>query len=131
MSFQYLIDSARPDPLRHYCERCDSCHESIDCAPLTNSVPVDGLAALDAEPAGGVRSGRRLVHGSTAARVKAHRASKARLDVLVKPEIAATLDDLAQALDCSKNELINSMLRVALTNRNWKQLGVYGARAAS
>lgn len=48
MSYQYLIDSTRPDPQRHYCERCDSCHESIDCpSPATQTA-----ASLPAPAAG-------------------------------------------------------------------------------
>lgn len=74
------------------------------------------------------RKGRRPVHASAAARKAAYRAEKARIDYTDKPAIAATLDEIAAELDCSKNELMQSLVRFALTNRNWKTVGLYGAR---
>jgi hypothetical protein len=72
--------------------------------------------------------GRPAIHRNAAARQAAYRARKARLDVAIKPEIADTIGEIAQALDASRNEVVNSLIRFALTNRNWKQLGLYGAR---
>lgn len=74
------------------------------------------------------RRGRKAKHESAAARKAAYRANKARIDFTDKPEIAATLAEIAADLDCSKNELMQSLVRFALTNRNWKQVGLYGAR---
>lgn len=74
------------------------------------------------------RKGRPPVHASAAARKAAYRAEKARIDYTDKPAIAATLDEIAAELDCSKNELMQSLVRFALTNRNWKAVGLYGAR---
>lgn len=74
------------------------------------------------------RKGRRLVHASAAARKAAYRAQKARIDYTDKPAIAATLEEIAAELDCSKNELMQSLVRFALTNRNWKRVGLYGVR---
>lgn len=74
------------------------------------------------------RKGRRAIHASAAARKAAYRATKARIDFTDKPEIASTLAEIAADLDCSKNELMQSLVRFALTNRNWKQVGLYGAR---
>ena len=74
------------------------------------------------------RKGRRPVHASAAARKAAYRAEKKRIDYTDKPAIAATLEEIAAELDCSKNELMQSLVRFALTNRNWKMLGLYGAR---
>ena len=74
------------------------------------------------------RKGRRPVHASAAARKAAYRAEKKRIDYTDKPAIAATLDEIAAVLDCSKNELMQSLVRFALTNRNWKTVGLYGAR---
>ena len=74
------------------------------------------------------RKGRRPVHASAAARKAAYRAEKKRIDYTDKPAIAATLEEIAAELDCSKNELMQSLVRFALTNRNWKQVGLYGAR---
>lgn len=75
------------------------------------------------------RKGRKPVHVSAAARKAAYRAQKSRVDFTDKPEIVAKLRETAAELDCSVNELLQSMVRFAQTNRNWKQVGLYGARA--
>ncbi len=80
------------------------------------------MAILRAAP------GRPARHADDAARVRAHRAKLARLDVSIKPEIAETIGEIAGDLDCSRNELLNSLIRFALTNRNWKQVGLYGSK---
>lgn len=74
------------------------------------------------------RKGRSATHASAAARKAAYRANKARIDFTDKPAIVATIDEIAAALDCSKNELMQSLLRFALANRNWKQTGLFGSR---
>ena len=74
------------------------------------------------------RKGRRPVHASDAARKASYRAQKARVDFTDKPEIIAKLRETAAQLDCSVNELLQSMVRFAECNRNWKQVGLYGAR---
>lgn len=74
------------------------------------------------------RKGRKPTHASAAARKAAYRAEKARVDFTDKPEIIAKLKETAEALDCSVNELLQSMVRFAECNRNWKQVGLYGAR---
>ncbi len=74
------------------------------------------------------RKGRKPTHASPAARKAAYRAEKARVDYTDKPEIVAKLRETAEALDCSVNELLQSMVRFAECNRNWKQVGLYGAR---
>lgn len=82
------------------------------------------------EIAQATKKGRRAVHPSAAARVRAHRAKLSRLDIAIKPEIADTIAQISEMLDCSRNELLNSLIRFALTNRNWKQVGLYGAKGA-
>jgi len=74
------------------------------------------------------RKGRPPVHASAAERKAAYRAAKARIDYTDSPEIVAKLQETAAELDCSVNELLRSMVRFAQTNRNWKQLGLFGAR---
>lgn len=74
------------------------------------------------------RTGRPPVHASAAARKAAYRAAKARIDYTDSPEIVAKLHEIAAELDCSTNELVRSMVRFAQTNRNWRQLGLFGAR---
>lgn len=74
------------------------------------------------------RRGRPPLHASAAERKAAYRAAKARIDYTDSPEIVAKLHETAAELDCSVNELLRSMVRFAQTNRNWKQLGLFGAR---
>jgi hypothetical protein len=74
------------------------------------------------------RKGRRPVHASAAARKAAYRAERARIDYTDAPHIVDKLRETAAQLDCSVNELLQSMVRFAETNRNWKQVGLYGAR---
>ena len=75
-----------------------------------------------------LRKGRAQVHASSAARTAAYRANRARVDYTDTPETVAKLHDIAHALDCSSNELLRSMVRFALLNRNWRQVGLFGAR---
>ena len=99
----------------------------LDCAPHAESGSAGSLAA-PGEAGREVRSGRRAVHADSAARVRAHRATKARIDYSDKPEIKATLAEIADQLGCSVNEVMQSITRFALTNRNWKQVGLYGSK---
>lgn len=98
------------------------CANGAGCNP-TNA------AANDTTTGNEKRKGRKPSHATPAARKAAYRAQKARIDYTDKPAIAATLDALASDLDCSKNELLQSLVRFALTNRNWRQLGLFGTRA--
>lgn len=74
------------------------------------------------------RKGRPAKHADAAARKAAYRAAKARVDYIDKPEVIAKLRETAAELGCSVNELLQSMVRFAECNRNWKQVGLYGAR---
>ena len=76
------------------------------------------------------KAGRRPIHANGSARVAAHRAKQARLDYTDEPAIALTIGDIARALDQSKQDVMRSLVRFALTNRNWKQLGLYGRKGA-
>ncbi|MFT4241450.1 MAG: hypothetical protein QM569_04115 [Acidovorax sp.] len=100
------------------CEYFDCCAPAIDGASSNRQV----------SGAVGAASGRKRVHAKAAARKAAYRANKSRIDFTDKPAIVATLNEIAAELDCSKNELMQSLVRFALTNRNWKQVGLYGAR---
>lgn len=99
----------------------------LDCAPLADSGSSGSLAA-PGESVREVRSGRRAVHADAAARVRAHRATKARIDYSDDPKIAQTIGEIADQLGCSRNEVMQSLTRFALTNRNWKQVGLYGSK---
>ena len=74
------------------------------------------------------RPGRPTKHATPADRKAACLASKARLDYQDDPAIVATIADIARHLDHSRQDVIRSLVRFALTNRNWKQLGLYGAK---
>ena len=92
-----------------------------------------GLTLVAQESGGGcagneTRKGRPAKHASAAARKAAYRAEKARVDFTDKPEIIAKLRETAVQLDCSVNELLQSMVRFAECNRNWKRVGLYGSR---
>lgn len=68
---------------------------------------------------------RAIVAGNTSAvRVADHRSKHVRLDVSLPPRMGATVDDLASFYGCTKAEVVRSMLRFALTNRDWKTQGL-------
>lgn len=105
------------------------CHPPVCAgAPASLLAEVGGEGDTESVAGSEKRKGRRPVHASAAARKAAYRADKARIDFTDKPAIAATLAEIAADLDCSKNELMQSLVRFALTNRNWKQVGLYGSR---
>lgn len=59
-------------------------------------------------------------------RVKAFRGKDdaKRVDVTLPIRVAGTIDDIAKHYELSRNDVIVSMLRFALLNRNWKVYGV-------
>lgn len=99
----------------------------LDCALPADS-GLSGSLAAPGESVRGVRSGRPSVHVDAAARVRAHRAGKARLDFTDDPKIKQTIAEIAAGLDCSEADVLRSLTRFALTNRNWKQVGLYGSK---
>lgn len=62
-----------------------------------------------------------------ATRRQRFRQRHARIDFVTTPRIHATVQGLAQHLGCSRNDVMNSLVRFALTNRNWRQVGLYGS----
>ncbi|CAN7536397.1 hypothetical protein [Variovorax paradoxus] len=100
----------------------------LDCTPRAAEAPTQAMAAPAGVGSGACSVGRPAVHADAAARVRAFRANRARIDYTDKPEIAATLDAIADQLGCSRNELMQSITRFALTNRNWKQVGLCGSK---
>ena len=111
-------------------DAANDCHPPVFAdASAALLAQVGGEGGNQSMPGNERRRGRKAVHASAAARKAAYRADKARIDFTDKPEIVATLNEIAADLDCSKNELLQSLVRFALTNRNWKQVGLYGARA--
>lgn len=68
---------------------------------------------------------RAVVTGNTSAvRVADHRSKHVRLGVSVNLPTGKTIDDLALAFDCKKAVVVRSLLRYALTNRDWKKQGL-------
>lgn len=96
-----------------------------DCAPQPREVTGGSLAAPTGDAAA-VRTGRKSKHESAAARVKACRVQYGRIDVLIPIERKAVIESIADNLDCSASALINNLICFALTNRNWRQLGLMG-----
>lgn len=94
-----------------------------------SAVAVVAHGAADGCTGNEKRKGRPPVHASGAARKAAYRAAKARVDYTDAPHIIDKLRETAAQLDCSVNELLQSMVRFAETNRNWKQVGLYGKRS--
>lgn len=66
-----------------------------------------------------------FVTGNTSSvRVAEFRSRHARLDVPIPLPIGQTIDDLALYFGCSKAAVVRSLLRFALTNRDWKKQGL-------
>jgi hypothetical protein len=67
----------------------------------------------------------RAVTGNTSAvRVADHRSRHVRLDVSIPPRTGMVVDDLASQYGCTRSEVVRSLLRFALTNRDWKTQGL-------
>lgn len=74
---------------------------------------------------------RKIVTGNaSAARVAEFRSRHVRLDVSVDPSIGETIGELSSDFEVSKNEVVNCLLRWALTNRDWKRQGLVWRRKA-
>lgn len=102
----------------------------VECSPAASKPVLALVAQGSGEGCTGneKRKGRPAKHADAAARKAAYRAARARVDYSDKPEIIAKLQETAAELGCSVNELLQSMVRFAECNRNWKQVGLYGAR---
>ena len=104
-----------------------------ECSPVASSAakPVLTLVAQSSDEGctgNEKRKGRAPKHASAADRKSAYRSDKKRVDYTDAPHIIEKLKETAKELDCSVNELLQSMVRFAETNRNWKQVGLYGSR---
>lgn len=66
-----------------------------------------------------------IVSGNTSAfRVAEHRSKHVRLDVSIPPRTGEVIDALASQYDCSRAVVVRSLLRFALTNRDWSKVGL-------
>lgn len=60
----------------------------------------------------------------SAERVAVHRSKHVRLDVSVVPRTGLTIDELASQYGTTRAVVVRSLLRYALTNRDWKTQGL-------
>lgn len=70
--------------------------------------------------------GRPRIHASQAERQAAYRATKKAATISAKR--AEAIASIAEVLGQPQTEVLDNLLRFALTNRNWKQLGLMGRK---
>ena len=63
-------------------------------------------------------------HASAAARAAAFRQANPTIVASVTPRIADTVEGLAERYEVSKSVVVRSLLRFALTNRDWMKQGL-------
>lgn len=71
---------------------------------------------------------RPKIYANDAERKAAYREKTHRLEIVVSAQINATLAELSEIHQISKNELVASMIRHSLTNHDWKRSGVWGKK---
>ena len=69
------------------------------------------------------KAGRPKVHGSAAERQAAHRKERDVRSIALGP-LGKTIDEIARDLDRPVSEVVESLLRFALMNRNWRMTGL-------
>lgn len=69
--------------------------------------------------------GRTKLYKSNADRVSAYRETVRRLDVAVTEDLNATIERLSSQFGVSKSDVVNSLIREALTNRDQFRGGLY------
>lgn len=67
---------------------------------------------------------RPKIYPDAAARQAAYRARTVKLEAAVSPQVGASIAEISEHLEVPKNMLIKSMIRFALTNRDWKKQGL-------
>lgn len=96
--------------------------------PIEQSSFVTASEKIAAAGISQAKTGRLRVHSTNSKKTIAYRTRNVRMDVTVPPALAETLTEISSQLDCSRNELLNSLVRFALLNRNWRVLGLFGKR---
>lgn len=99
--------------------------ESFD-ATAVPAIEAPQNVSGNAQPAAKPAKGRKRRHATDAARVAAFRAARTRFDFVTSNRVGETINSLATQFDCSSNQVLNSLVRYALTNRNFKQVGLWG-----
>lgn len=69
--------------------------------------------------------GRPKKYETDAERVAAFREKNKRVDLSVNPDLFETLEKIAVYFDVSKNEVVNSLIRTALTSGDVFKTGLY------
>lgn len=72
--------------------------------------------------------GRPRKYASASEKQAAYRDRYAVFEIRLIKETATTLDKLAETLDVSRNEVVNSLINFALLNRSWFTQGLFGKR---
>lgn len=72
--------------------------------------------------------GRPRKYANDAEKMRAYRARYAVKSFRFEKHTAETIEKLAAVLDQSESEVVNSMIKFALTNYNWQTLGLWGKR---
>lgn len=68
---------------------------------------------------------RKRKYETDADRVAAFRAKGRRLDIAVTDELDATINKIADYFEVSRSEVVNSLIRFALTNHDVFKSGLY------
>lgn len=69
---------------------------------------------------------RPKLHGSAAERQAAYRQRWAVRSLRLETETNETIERIAREYDVPPNEVINSLIKFALLNRDWHKLGLFG-----
>ena len=72
--------------------------------------------------------GRPKKYASAAERQAAFRERYPTINVRTEPHIKGTVRKIAEEFDVSEAEVINSLIKFALTNRNWQSQGLWGKK---
>lgn len=72
------------------------------------------------------KRGRPAKHGSAAERQAAWRAANAVKTLRLDGKVAGSVEKLAAMFEMDQTHVVNNLLRFALANRNWAQMGIGG-----
>lgn len=67
-------------------------------------------------------------YATDADKAKAFRERYRVMSIRFEPETAETIDKLGEAFEGSQSEVVNSLVKFALLNRNWFTMGLFGKR---
>ncbi len=72
--------------------------------------------------------GRPRKYANDAEKMRAYREAWAVRSYRLEKETDATIKRLAEFTDASESEVVDSLIKFALLNRNWFTLGLFGKR---